>query len=200
MNAFFSSTALSSINYNNLPAHALAERYALPNPHEMAAMEASIRQSGLLQPIVIWFYAGVWWILDGRTRHAICISIGYEFKPNDFKVFHGTLEEAARFVDSANSARRHLSLAQKTDRARQLITEHPGKSSREIALICGLSHTTVGGLRRPPPQNPQLTKLLQAWDQADYDAQVEFCLLRASDIEDRFKDLPKELPALRQGG
>jgi hypothetical protein len=56
-------------------------------------MSASIRDQGIIVPIVIWFWESKWWLLDGRNRVLCAKAVSYRFKPTDFKVFVGDLRE-----------------------------------------------------------------------------------------------------------
>ena len=93
-------------------------------------MSASIRDQGIIVPIVIWFWELKWWLLDGRNRVLCAKAVSYRFKPTDFKVFVGDLAAAAAFVEAVNGHRRHLSLGAM-------------RCSRSAALRFGISSTSM---------------------------------------------------------
>jgi hypothetical protein len=113
----------------NLPIHPLADEHAMGDTHEQAAMSASIRDQGIIVPIVIWFWESKWWLLDGRNRVLCAKAVSYRFKSTDFKVFVGDLAAAAAFVEAVNGHRRHLSKEQKEERALSPTAPLPGCAS-----------------------------------------------------------------------
>lgn len=148
----------------NLPIHPLADEHAMGDTHEQAAMSASIRDQGIIVPIVIWFWESKWWLLDGRNRVLCAKAVSYRFKPTDFKVFVGDLAAAAAYVEACNSHRRHLSKEQKEERALKLIAKYPGMGSRKLALIVGVSHSTIARLRKSQDEEDTTYKALErAW-------------------------------------
>jgi ParB-like chromosome segregation protein Spo0J len=159
----------------NLPVHPLADEHAMADPHEGAAMAGSIDKQGIIVPITIWREEGRWWLLDGRNRVAAGKSVNYRFKPTDFKVFVGDLAAAAAYVEACNSHRRHLSKEQKEERALKLIAKYPGMGSRKLALIVGVSHSTIARLRKSQDEEDTSYKALErAWINASGSAQEEF--------------------------
>jgi hypothetical protein len=64
-------------------------------------------------------------------------------------MFIGTLAEAELYVVAINSLRRHLSKEQKEKLVLELLKRHPNTSSRKLAVLCGVSHTTILKLRKP---------------------------------------------------
>ena len=159
----------------NLPIHPLADEHAMADPHELAAMAGSIDKQGIIVPITIWRDEGKWWLLEGRNRVAAGKSVNYRFKPSDFKVFVGDLAAAAAYVEACNSHRRHLSKEQKEERALKLIAKYSGMGSRKLALIVGVSHSTIARLRKSQDEEDTTYKALeQAWINASGVAQEEF--------------------------
>lgn len=93
----------------DLEAHPFAQELPLIEGHEYEALVASIRQDGLINPIVLCEGK----ILDGRNRHRACLEAGV--KPV-FEIFEGGRDEQIAYVMAANLHRRHL-----TDQQRALI-------------------------------------------------------------------------------
>jgi ParB-like chromosome segregation protein Spo0J len=138
-------------------------------------MSASIKEQGILLPIIIYRDDdGKWKILDGRNRYTAAKLAAYKFKQTDFKPFEGDLAAAAKFVDAINGHRRHMSREQKEARAMRLIAKYPGLSSRKLALIAALSHTTITKLRKPKEEDATLKPLCRAWENASVVAQEQF--------------------------
>jgi predicted HTH transcriptional regulator len=86
-------------------------------------------------------------ILDGRNRYNAAIEISYRWRVEDFRVFNGSVEEARKFASELNDIRRHLSAEQRKEKAAKLIAANPGLSSRALAAMCGISHTTIVRMR-----------------------------------------------------
>lgn len=162
-------------NLESLAIHPLADEWPMADPHEQASLQASIKEQGILQPITLYRDDdGKLKILDGRNRHKAAKDGGYKFKPTDFKVFEGDLAAAADFVDAINGHRRHMSSEQKEARAQRLIAKNPHLSSRKLALIVGLSHTTITKLRKPKEEDGTFKTLARAWENATVSAQEQF--------------------------
>jgi ParB-like chromosome segregation protein Spo0J len=147
-------------NPQDLPNHPeLVESWPPADPHEEAAMGSSIKAQGIQVPITNWQDEhGKWWRIDGRTRAVAAKAVGHRFKPSDFKVFVGDYTAAAAYVEAVNGHRRHLTKEQKEDRARKLIAKYPHLPSRKLALIVGVSHTTVAKLAEPRTTKTPPTK------------------------------------------
>jgi ParB-like chromosome segregation protein Spo0J len=159
----------------DLPVAAVADEYPMSDVHERASMAASIAKQGILVPITIWRDEGKWWLLDGRNRVAAAKSVAYRFRPGDFVVFVGDLAAAAAHVEALNSHRRHMTKEQKEERALKLIAKYPGMGSRKLALIVGVSHSTIARLRKSQDEEDTTYKALErAWINASGDAQEEF--------------------------
>ena len=90
-----------------------------------------------------------------------------------------------------NGHRRHLSPEQKEERVRRLIKKHPGLSSRKLALICGVSHTTVAKIRNSEKAEEDTTykPLERAWIAASEDAQEEFAKAFRVDLTELLRGL-----------
>jgi hypothetical protein len=128
-----------------LEPHPLAGTVPRPTGKELAALEASIAQNGLLHPIAI--HEGM--VLDGITRLQACQAVNV---PPKFVEFSGpgTPEE---FVQAANVHRRHLTEGQRGLMAAELATMPRGRpkknthtrvfSQEEAAERHGVGVTTV---------------------------------------------------------
>jgi ParB-like chromosome segregation protein Spo0J len=163
-------------NPEGLPVTWFADSYPMGNPYELEAMAESIAKQGILVPIEIWRdEAGKWWKIDGRNRVKAAQAARYRFKSTDFKVFVGSESEAVARAEALNSHRRHLTKEQKEERVRMLIAKYPHLPSRKLALMCGVSHTTVANIRREGHEEDTTYKTLEkAWVAASVQAQEEF--------------------------
>ena len=164
-------------NPQDLPNHPeLVESWPPADPHEVAAMGNSIKGQGIQLPITIWRdESGKWWKIDGRTRTSAAKSVDHRFRPTDFKVFVGDFTAAVAYVEAMNGHRRHLSKEQKEERALKLIAKYPGMGSRKLALIVGVSHSTIARLRKSQDEEDTTYKALErAWINASGVAQEEF--------------------------
>jgi ParB-like chromosome segregation protein Spo0J len=150
--------------YENLQAHPLANQFDLIENGDdgAAAFEAlkeSISKNGIRDSIVI--FNGQ--ILDGRNRYRAAKAVGHRFTAGNFRVFPGTLEQAKAYVDDVNIQRRHLSKAQKDAIIQRKIAEHPSASNRQIARMCGVSHTRINAFRKPAVDK-ELERFEGTWD------------------------------------
>ena len=173
-------------NIYALPIHPLADEFPMANEHELASMQSSIKDQGILVPITI-YHDGMWTLLEGRNRREAAKAIGYKFKPTDFKVFEGDLAAAAAYVEACNGHRRHMSKEQKEARALRLIAKHPNLPTRKLALIVGVSHTTIANLRKGK-EDTTLKTLLKAWAAASITAQEQFVATHRVDLAEILKD------------
>jgi hypothetical protein len=169
-------------DYDALPFHEIAEVYDLADEHERAGMRESLRKHGLLNPMWYWLWNGQWWLLEGRNRYLCLKEIGHKFVPGDFKLFSGTYEEAVEFVAAQNNHRRHHTEAQKTEIAKRYIAKYPNYSSRRLALLAGVSHTSINTLRKPPKEDPGYANLEEAWNRASYEQQERFVVAYRIDL------------------
>jgi hypothetical protein len=168
------------MNYAKLEVHPLAELIPEASNEEYKALKESIRKNGIRERI--WLFEEK--ILDGRHRHRAGVEVGYPFKASDFRTFSGSVEQAKALSEELNHARRHLTYEQKVASARRMIEENPKASNRTIARRCGLSHVTIGNLKKEnaePDNNIDrvLERFASAWQQLDDQQQEGFV--------DRFK-------------
>lgn len=101
----------------------------------------------------------------------------------------GNPDEAAVFANAVNNHRRHLSHDQKEKRAKELIAKYPAMSTRKLAVMAGVSHTTIAKLRQPPEDNGKLRTLVRAWTNADVIDQEQFVKTYRLDLDEMLKAL-----------
>ena len=165
----------------NLPVHKLAELFPEADASEFAGLVASIRRDGILQPITLFDDGGVT-LLEGRHRRKAALQAGHRWHLEDFKMFIGTVEEAELYVVSINCLRRHHSKEQKEKLVLEFLKRHPNTSSRKLAVLCGVSHTTILKLRKPTEDDSKLKALLRAWENATVVDQERFVQTHRIDI------------------
>lgn len=111
---------------------------------EYESLKADIAEHGVLVPVEVDECGN---ILDGHHRIKACEELGITEYPT--KVRSGLTEEQKRqHARRLNLARRHLSQAQKRELICQQLQEAPDMSDRQIAKLLGVSHPTVGTVRR----------------------------------------------------
>lgn len=122
-------------------------RYQLLPPlsaEEYAALERSIIEHGVLVPVE---YDEAGEILDGHHRVAICESLGLVDWPRFVR--KGLSEaEKRKLSRELNVSRRHLTTAQKQAVIEDQLRETPSISSRAIAAMLGVHHSTVETVRK----------------------------------------------------
>jgi ParB-like chromosome segregation protein Spo0J len=142
-----------------LVAHPFANEQRMMNEREFETLKASIKTDGLIRPIELYESK----ILDGRNRYKAALAVEYKFRISDFVIFVGTNEQAWTRANADNVARRHLTDDDKKILVRRMLEEHPERSNRKIAQLCGVSHPTVAKLREPEG-DPALDKFARDWD------------------------------------
>ena len=138
-------------------AHPLAATFPMITGTAFEELKADIRNHGILEPIRL--YQGM--ILDGRNRYAAAKAVGHQFTAKDFKEWNGTLAEAEAWVISTNFHRRQLTNAQKQEVIQKMIGKNPKLGDREIARLCGVSHSTVGAARERLSSSPEVRRYEQ---------------------------------------
>jgi hypothetical protein len=123
----------------------------------MEELKANVREHGILEPIRI--FQGM--ILDGRNRYFAARAVGHAFTAKDFKEWNGTLAEAEAWVISTNFHRRQLTNAQKQEVIQKMIGKNPQLGDREVARLCGVSHSTVGAARERLSRSPEIRRYEQ---------------------------------------
>jgi hypothetical protein len=176
---------------SSLKPHPLAEQFDMIEQGDdggaaFEALKASIAKDGIKFPI--WIFEGK--VLDGRNRLKAGLAVGHKFTVRDFQFFTGTREEAKAFVDAANIHRRHHSADQKERIVKARITEHPGASNRQIAKMCGVSHTFVNKVKQdmsePEADNKKLESLEKAWNDDELTDEKRKCFVQkyAADLRE----------------
>jgi hypothetical protein len=140
--------------YYDYVAHPLAATFPMIEGTPMEELKADIRNHGILEPIRL--YQGM--ILDGRNRYAAAKAVGHAFTSKDFREWTGTVVEAEAWVISTNFHRRQLTNAQKQEVIQKMISKNPALGDREIARLCGVSHTTVGAGRERLAHSPEVRR------------------------------------------
>lgn len=130
-----------------LRAELLATGGIFPFPlsdNEYQALRDDIEENGIQVPIII----GENGLLDGRHRCLIWRDLGRENEPIPAVFVTGkTADEEHDIAWSVNSARRHLTSAQRGLLVEGELSSNPERSDRWIARLCGVSHTHVGATR-----------------------------------------------------
>jgi ParB-like chromosome segregation protein Spo0J len=138
-----------------LPVHPAANMVRPATPEEIRKLAGDLKQHGQRQPVVlVRINGGDVQLLDGRTRLDVQEALGVKVVDAD-----GTLQVKSHTVDlpdddaalayvlSLNVFRRHLSLEERRQLAKDVLTATPEKSDRQIGKIVGFSPTTVGAVR-----------------------------------------------------
>jgi hypothetical protein len=156
MNIIKSVTPMPAPTYD-YDAHPLAATFPMIEGTAFEELKADIRNHGILEPIKL--YQGM--ILDGRNRYAAAKAVAHQFTAKDFKEWIGTIEEAEAWVISTNFHRRQLTTAQKQEVIQKMIGKNPKLGDREIARLCGVSHSTVGAARERLSSSPEVRRYEQ---------------------------------------
>ncbi len=111
---------------------------------EYEELKNDIAERGVMVPVEIDEYGN---ILDGYNRVKICEELNITDFPT---ICREGLTEEEKFTHARklNLARRHLSQEQKRELIREQIKETPELSDRQMARDLGISHPTVGTVRR----------------------------------------------------
>lgn len=111
---------------------------------EYASLEQSIIEHGVLVPVE---YDEAGEIIDGHHRVAICESLGLVDWPRFVR--KGLSEVDKRKLSrELNISRRHLTTAQKQSVIADQLRETPSISSRAVAAMLGVHHSTVETVRK----------------------------------------------------
>ena len=135
-------------------AHPLANMFPMIEGNAFEELKRAIAAQGILEPIRL--YQGM--ILDGRNRYAAGKAVGHSFSVDDFVQWEGTPGEAEAWVISTNLHRRQLTNAQKQDVIQKMIAKNSSLGDREIARLCGVSHSTVGAARERIARSPEVRR------------------------------------------
>jgi hypothetical protein len=160
-------------------AHPLAATFPMIEGTPMRELEDNIRNNGILEPIRL--YQGM--ILDGRNRYAAAKAVRHEFTAKDFREWTGTPAEA--WVIATNFHRRQLTNAQKQEVIQKMIQKNPTLGDREIARLCGVSHTTVAAARERLAHSPEVRRyeaFKKDWKKLSDDQCAAFVKDHAADL------------------
>jgi hypothetical protein len=162
-------------------AHPLAATFPMIEGTAFEELKADIRNHGILEPIRL--FQGM--ILDGRNRYAAGKAVDHAFTAKDFKEWNGTLAEAEAWVISTNFHRRQLTTAQKQEVIQKMIRKNPQLGDREVARLCGVSHSTVGAARERLARSPEVRRYEQFkkdWTKLSDQQSLAFVKEFASDL------------------
>ena len=111
---------------------------------EYEALKEDIVERGVMVPIEFDEDGNV---LDGHHRLKICVELGIDNYP---KIIRAGMSEAEKWTHARklNMARRHLTREQRRELIQSQIKDAPSLSDRQIAKMLGVSHSTVGIMRR----------------------------------------------------
>jgi len=123
------------------------------SPEEYADLEQSIKDEGVLVPIVVSTGGQ---IIDGHHRAEIARRLGIHC-PEVIK--QGDPTELRTFAYSLNLNRRHLSREQRRDLIAQSLREDPQLSNREHARRTGADDKTVAAIREPLVATAEIPQL-----------------------------------------
>jgi hypothetical protein len=165
--------------YANLIAHPLADMFPMIEGPAFETLKASIATNGIRDPIDL--FEGK--ILDGRNRYKAGKEGGHRFTPANFAEFKGTLAAAEQYVIDKNVHRRQLSDDDKKALVRLMFTKHPTKGDRQIARLCGVSHSFVGKLRQPAG-DPTFDKFARDWDNLSDQQREKFAAQFSTDLRE----------------
>jgi hypothetical protein len=162
-------------------AHPLANTFPMITGTPMEELQDNVRRNGILEPIRL--YQGM--ILDGRNRYAAGKAVNHPFTAANFKEWSGTLAEAEAYVISTNLHRRQLTNAQKQEVIQRMIAKNPALGDREVARMCGVSHTTVASARDRLAHSPEVRRyetFKKDWKKLSDDQCATFVREFASDL------------------
>jgi hypothetical protein len=167
--------------------HPLSKRYPPMSDEQFEGLIHSIHANGIREPIML--FEGK--VLDGWHRYTAGKEASHPFKPEDFKQFDGTYEQAKAYVDDKNAHRRHLTTAQKQDWIKVLVKENPNASDREIGRLAGVHHNTVRTARDElrPKEDRQLDNLKKTYKALNEKQRNAFVEAFKDDLRPRVKYL-----------
>jgi hypothetical protein len=138
-------SATAPIEY---PLNHVTADYADFTKEELDALRRSVREHGLLVPIVIWRDQ----IVDGRHRAEVCREEGRPLYYRDITEECSTEEEMRAYVAALNQHRRArtqpLTSKQKRERIEDVLKANPTWSNLAIAKTIGVDDKTTASVRR----------------------------------------------------
>jgi ParB-like chromosome segregation protein Spo0J len=130
------------------PWHEITTDWADFTPPEADRMKQSLREHGLLMPIVTWNGFRV----DGRHRDEYCVELGIGRRYIDITEACPTEDQMRAHVAALNWARRSrtepLTTAEKQARIEAALVKDPERSDRAIAKEVGVHNETVANTRK----------------------------------------------------
>jgi ParB-like chromosome segregation protein Spo0J len=149
------------------PVHPAAELFPLLSRAELTELAADIKERGMLMPILVRRLVrrpdapagpGVpeFEIVDGRSRLYAMTLAGLPLfagkdgqpVPNFRMVVLDDNDDPYEVTISANLKRRHLTAAQRREAIEKYVVAHSDQSDRQIGLLFGVHHTTIGAIRK----------------------------------------------------
>lgn len=130
------------------PPHPAANAFPMIEGDWMEDLIEDIKANGIREPVSLWRdpRSGRTLTLDGRNRFQAAELGGLALM--QVPVRWVETDDPFGFVMSANVLRRHLSVKQRREAAAELIALDPTRSDRQVAKATGVSHPTVGKVRR----------------------------------------------------
>jgi ParB-like chromosome segregation protein Spo0J len=130
------------------PLHPITNDYADFTEEELTALRKSLRERGLVVPIVIWCNQTV----DGKHRTKLCKEEGIPLRYRDITKQCPTEDDMRAYVRALNEHRRAntkpLTTAEKQARIEAALKADPERSDAAIAKEVGATHPTVGHIRQ----------------------------------------------------
>jgi ParB-like chromosome segregation protein Spo0J len=130
------------------PFHPICDDYAPFTSEEMQDLRKSLRERGLVVPIVTWRKQTV----DGKHRTRGCKEEGIPLRYRDITKQCPTEDEMRAYVAALNEHRRAntkpLTSKQKRERIEAALKADPERSDVVIAMEVGATHPTVGHIRQ----------------------------------------------------
>lgn len=142
-----------------LHSHPLAVELLPPQAQdEYEALAADIEEQGILHPLLVVKGDGGYAVVDGLHRLDAARALGLKEVP--VVVLEPTSDkDLLKAVLSPNTLRRHLKSEQKWALVGKVLKMHPDYSNRLVARLTGVSHPTVGKVRRAIESPEQAEKL-----------------------------------------
>jgi hypothetical protein len=134
--------------------HPLADEFPWMEGEEFKALVEDIRTNGLLESIVMFEQK----ILDGRNRWRAARLAGYTFKETDFVELPKGVDPTL-YVISKNIRRRHISPEERRKIIVKLLKLNPEASDRQIGIVTGVDHKTVGAVRAETEATGEIPQL-----------------------------------------
>jgi ParB-like chromosome segregation protein Spo0J len=155
-----------------MKVHAAAEKLRPATDDECRALRGDLHKNGQIEPVLLLTIAGGPKLLgDGRTRLDLLEDNGVQVITADGELLvpHKVVSlpddaAALSLVLSLNLYRRHLSLDDRRNLVRTVLTASPEKSDRQVSKIVGLSHPTVTKERKYLESQGDVVKLSTSSD------------------------------------